>query len=236
MPKIARSRLSGRVLPNPSFKLSPTACRAGHHALGLRPIVRMLSSAPHRWRQLSSNVRHHKTQPVASPAGSAARSAEDQTATARHSRVQLAPLIHLLGVRKYRAKRCPPVMKQQVTLPSFQLSASRKAAVALGAGFVSQFLEAAAVRSAVASFSLVRGGRQIRGRPAWSARSGLPSFLFTEVSGPSGTLPVFPLPHTVLPNPSFKPSPNSVPRRPASAGPAAHHALAGQRVTLSVPA
>ena len=38
------------------------------------------------------------------------------------------------------------------------------------------------------------------------------------------------------PNPSFKPSPNSVPRRPASAGPAAHHALAGQRVTLSVPA
>ena len=31
------------------------------------------------------------------------------------------------------------------------------------------------------------------------------------------------------PNPSFKPSPNSVPRRPASAGPAAHHALAGQR-------
>ena len=40
----------------------------------------------------------------------------------------------------------------------------------------------------------------------------------------------------VKPNPSFKPSPNSVPRRPASAGPAAHHALAGQRVTLSVPA
>ena len=39
-----------------------------------------------------------------------------------------------------------------------------------------------------------------------------------------------------LPNPSFKPSPNSVPRRPASAGPAAHHAPAGQRVTLSVPA
>ena len=40
----------------------------------------------------------------------------------------------------------------------------------------------------------------------------------------------------VKPNPSFKPSPNSMPRRPASAGPAAHHALAGQRVTLSVPA
>ena len=40
----------------------------------------------------------------------------------------------------------------------------------------------------------------------------------------------------VQPNPSFKPSPNSMPRRPASAGPSAHHALAGQRATLSVPA
>ena len=39
-----------------------------------------------------------------------------------------------------------------------------------------------------------------------------------------------------LPNPSFKPSPNSVARRPSSAGPAAHHALAVQRATLSVPA
>ena len=37
-----------------------------------------------------------------------------------------------------------------------------------------------------------------------------------------------------LPNPSFKPSPNRVPRRPASAEPAAHFALAGQRLTLSV--
>ena len=40
----------------------------------------------------------------------------------------------------------------------------------------------------------------------------------------------------VKPNPSFKPSPNSVARRPSSAGPAAHFALAVQRATLSVPA
>ena len=40
----------------------------------------------------------------------------------------------------------------------------------------------------------------------------------------------------LMPNPSFKPSPNSVARRPASAGPAAHSALAVQRATLSVPA
>ena len=39
-----------------------------------------------------------------------------------------------------------------------------------------------------------------------------------------------------VPNPSFKPSPTGGPRRPASAGPAAHLALAGRRVPSSVPA
>ena len=39
-----------------------------------------------------------------------------------------------------------------------------------------------------------------------------------------------------VPNPSFKPSPNGGPRWPASAGPAAHFALAVQRVPPSVPA
>ena len=174
---------------------------------------------------------------MASPAGSAAHSAEDQTATARHSPEQPASLLHLLGSgQQNRAKRCAPFMKQQLNVSSSQVSASRQAAVALEAGFVNQFLEPAAVRSAVASFCLVRGGRQIRGRPGWSARSGLPSFLFSKVSCPSGTLPVLPLPHTMLPNPSFKPSPNSVARRPSSAGPSAHFALAVQRATLSVPA
>ena len=44
------------------------------------------------------------------------------------------------------------------------------------------------------------------------------------------------LPRELMPNPSFKPSPNSVARQPSSAGPAAHFALAVQRATLSVPA
>ena len=44
-------------------------------------------------------------------------------------------------------------------------------------------------------------------------------------------------PHgAALPNPSFKPSTNSVARRPSSAGPTAHFALAVQRATLLVPA
>ena len=105
-------------------------------------------------------------------------------------------------------------MKLQVNFPSSQVSASRHAAVALEAGFVSQFLGPAAVRSSTASFILVRGGRQIRGAPAWSARSGLPSLFFNKVSCPSGTLHVFPLPHTVLPNPSLKRSANGRPPGP----------------------
>ena len=75
----------------------------------------------------------------------------------------------------------------------FHVCASREAAGALGAGFVNQFLEPAAVRSAAAPFSLVRGGRQVRGGPAWSARSGLPSLHFTKISYLSGTLHIFPL-------------------------------------------
>ena len=42
--------------------------------------------------------------------------------------------------------------------------------------------------------------------------------------------------NAVKPNPSFKPSTNSVARRPSCAGPAAHCAHAVQRATLSVPA
>ena len=127
-----------------------------------------------RWSRLSSNVRHHKMKAVASPAGSAARSAEDQAATARHSREQPTPRVHFHGSGgQHQAKRCALVMNQQVSFPSSQVSALRQAAVALAAESISQFLEPAAVRSAAASFCLVRGGRQRRGASAWPARSGL---------------------------------------------------------------
>ena len=183
--------------------------------------------------RLNSNVRHHKVKPVASPAGSAARGAEDQTATARRSREHSAPLVHLLGIGQNRAKRCSPFMKQQVNIRSSQVSASREAAVGLGARFVSQFLGPAAVRSAVASFGLVSGGRQIRGRPPWSARSGLPSLFFTKVSYLSGTLHFFPLPHAVLPNPSLEARPNI--KTPGPRSGLAHSPLCGPAILLSVP-
>ena len=126
-------------------------------------------------------------------------------------------------------------MKQQVNFPSSHISASREAVVALGAGFVNQSLEPAAVHSAAASFSLVRGGRQVRGAPAWSARSGLPLFFFTKISCLSGTLHVIPLPDTVLPNPSFKPSPNGGPPGPGCRY-AVHFLHPGPGVPPSVPA
>ena len=80
---------------------SSGAPTAGHQARsgGTRYIFTRPGLASCRRRPLSSNVRHHKMKPVASPAGSAARCAEDQTAKARHSREQPAPLVHLLGIQ-----------------------------------------------------------------------------------------------------------------------------------------
>ena len=52
---------SRRCRLTPRSSGAPTACRAGHQALGLRPILRLLSSTPCRRRPLSSNVRHPVT-------------------------------------------------------------------------------------------------------------------------------------------------------------------------------
>ena len=46
-----------RQLLTPRSSGAPTSCHAGRLAQGLRPILRQPPSAPHRWRQLSSNVR-----------------------------------------------------------------------------------------------------------------------------------------------------------------------------------
>ena len=173
--------------------------------------------------------------PLACPAESAARSAEDQSATARHSREQPARLVHFHGSGQNRAKRYAPCMKERINFPSSQVSASRQAAVALGAGFVSQFLGPAAVRSTAASFCLVRGGRQRRGASAWPARSGLLLIWSTKVNNTGGTLQVFPFPPSLMPNPSFKPSPNGGPPGPVCRY-AVHFRQSGPGVPPSVPA
>jgi hypothetical protein len=46
--------------PNPRSSGAPTAGHASHQALGLRPILRLLSSASCRCPPLSSNVRPHQ--------------------------------------------------------------------------------------------------------------------------------------------------------------------------------
>ena len=80
---------------------------AGHQARsgGTRYIFASPGLASCRRSRLTSNVRHHKTRPVASPAGSAARSAESQAATARHSREQPARLVHFHGIGQQRTKQ-----------------------------------------------------------------------------------------------------------------------------------
>ena len=126
-------------------------------------------------------------------------------------------------------------MKQQVNFPSSQVSASRQATVALGGEFVSQFFGPAAVRSAAASFCLVGGGGQRRGASAWPARSGLLLFWSTKVNNTGGTLRTLPFPSTVMPNPSFKPSPNGGPPGPGARY-GVHFLSPGPGVPPSVPA
>ena len=53
--QVAPSQKTRGLTPRSSG--APTACRAGHQAPGLRPILRLLSSATYRCRPLSSNVR-----------------------------------------------------------------------------------------------------------------------------------------------------------------------------------
>ena len=137
--------------------------------------------------------------------------------------------------RLKRQTQCSPCvgLASTASLLLAVISASRRSSPGLPKSVESQFVEPAAIRSAVASFSLVRGGRQVPGRPAWSARSGLHSFFLTKVSCPSGTLHVFPFPHTVLPNPSLEARPNI--KTPGPRGGRAHFPPRGPGVLLSAP-
>ena len=190
--------------------------------------------ASHRRCRLNSNVRHHKMKPVASPAGSAARSAEHQAATARHSREQPTPLVHLHGSgQQDQVKQYARSMKQQVNFPPSQFSASRQAAMALGSGSISQFFGPAASAALRPSFCLVRGSRQHRGASAWPARSGMLQIWSTKVNNTGGTLRTMPLPPTVMPNPSLEARPNI--KTPGPRSGRAHFPPRGPGVLLSVP-
>ena len=109
--------------------------------------------------------------------------------------------------------------------------------MAIQAGFVSQFFGPAAVRSGVASLHLVSGGRQHQASAGLVSAQRAASLLWlARVSRSGGTLHFFSRPAALMPNPSLKLTTNGVARRPASAGPAAHCALAVQHATPLVAA
>ena len=154
----------------------------------------------------------------------------------RHSRAQLEPIASLPSSSENSVNHPAQFMNELVNTPSAQVSASRRDTLATATRFESQLFGPAAARRLALSLSLVSGGKQVRGRSAWAARSGQHLFRLTRFHWPKWHAAGRGSCGAVLPNPSFKPSPNSVARRPSSAGPAAHFALAVQRATLSVTA
>ena len=127
----------------------------------------------------------------------------------------------------------PPLPKSSLVVHIFTLglalcgcstllsASSRKSASSLGHR----------LRNVAASLIGVRGGESASSLPA----PAMARFGGLNMASLWHSMNAFAL-GRVRPNPSFKPSPNSVARQPSSAGPAAHFALAVQRATLSVPA
>jgi hypothetical protein len=56
---VAQCHQEAQCCLTPRSSGAPTSRRAGHQAQGLRPILRLLSSAPRCWLPLTSNVRQH---------------------------------------------------------------------------------------------------------------------------------------------------------------------------------
>ena len=159
----------------PRSRRAPTAGHQGQPA-GTVYILCWLALASHRRCRLSSNVRHQNAAVVAAPAGSAAFSAEDQTATGRHSRIQ------------HRNPRTPRAsvaagtsevlcLGQETTSQLFVVSGQRFAGSGCGPG--KRGLSGSSsclppLTAPRASLRLLSGVRQATGQAASSARGGLP--------------------------------------------------------------
>ena len=238
--------MASRCSLTPRSSRAPTAGRAGHQALGLRPILRLLSSAPHRWCRLSSNVRPRM------PPLQHSKRVEDLVQIVATSRWFMPALrtvrslkLSANGMSRWPSSAgapppfcaCCPACHAVVASLARTLGVTK--AMLTTASF--QVLLLMVLHSALARFGHFCG---VAVGPAFSLvlspRKGALHSI-QHLCRVVGVRPVAAPPpacfvNTATPNPSFKPSPNSVPRRPASAGPAAHLALAGQRGTLSVPA
>ena len=106
----------------------------------------------------------------------------------RHSRAQLEPIASLPSSSENSVNHPAQFMNELVNTPSAQVSASRRDTLATATRFESQLFGPAAARRLALSLSLVSGGKQVRGRSAWAARSKQHLLRLTRVTGPSSTL------------------------------------------------
>jgi hypothetical protein len=219
---------------------APTSRRTGHQAQGLRPILRLLSSAPRCWLPLTSNVRQH-TQAL----WRASISIQIQRVAAVGSIQSAAPLFCRICPGRGQAKnmscqQCSAhVLRRSRVLPLVCLQAKPKS-LQLVAMHVSPVVGAKRpllsashriakppAKKVVVAFSAWSLGVA---RAAWLSGRGGPNpggsrLRFSYSRGMQAR-------SEALPNPSVKRSANIASHRPSSAGPAAHFALAVQRATL----
>ena len=161
--------------------------------------MRLLSSAPHRCRQLSSNVRHHKMRCVPSAAQNSRMHSRPHSshpslaATGGVSRLRRNVL-----VARYRSKNC-----------SKKLRASREAIVVPETVVVVQFTKPAASAAQKASPYHRAGGERVTFKA-----SHVPAHLGSRgektVANPTSVASSY----VVLPNPSLEARPNGRPPGP----------------------
>ena len=171
--------------------------------------------------------------PLASPAGSAARCAEDQTATARHSREQPSPLVHLLGDGQSRTVHCPQFMKQQLNFSPSQVGASRQSCCGPRSRVCHSVLRARRrpQRRSFAQLGLRRQASSWRASLVSAER--LAFVLLHQSQLPQWHTTRLPLTAPVMPNPSLEARPNI--KTPGPRSGRAHFPPRGPGVLLLAP-
>ena len=226
--------------PNPSLKLSANGVSRWSPGAGLRPILRQPPSAPHRWRQLSSNVRPRKThlrqrqQPRSTAVNTCRSSVNSPIAvrqpfwascepTRNHSQQLSAKHLERRHVHRSTAPHHEKLLLQRSAVGQFH------AAQAKPSQFVGPQPRAKRWRSQTVHAAAGNSSTKARMQ---ATRKFSPSKCRLQRPVPShqGYL------GAAWPNHSLKLSANGMPRWPSSAGASPHFALAVQRAMPSSPA
>ena len=214
---LTRATAASQCSLTPRSSRAPTAWHASHQALGLRPILRLLSGAPHCRCRLNSNVRHRQN--------------------------------HLPDYSRYLCSSESALKTKIKTLPRHVVTSSLKSSAPCFASASAQTMRHTSValerpsphtnpfenKAASRCFHL----RLLR--PVTRTQKGeLVHHQVVVWHGVVGNRPVavpavLPVANAAVPNPSFKPSPNGVPRGPGRRY-AVHFRHPGPRVTPLVPA